>query len=153
MKNKELLVFFCFFEYSITALQLVVSYWLSCESFSAKLQLLWVSFCCDDEIAFMFFSKLHDLSSLLLWKFKHRLFSDGIVVLISGGTSLSVKSITYLKSSATTIGMEMSGTTLSESTAKVATWTLPSIPSISGSIILNFSAVEVLIQWNQVTQQ
>ena len=88
----------------------------------------------------MIFSKLHDLRSLSLWKFKCGLFSDGIVGLISDGTILSVKSITYLKSSTAIVGREMSGTTLSESTAKVSTRTLP---SISGSVISNLPAMEV----------
>ena len=56
-----------------------------------------------------------------LIKVKHGLFSNGINGLISGGTTLSVKLITYSKSSATTAGMEMLGTPLSESTAKVTT--------------------------------
>ena len=44
-----------------------------------------------------------------------------LLCLSYGGTTLSVKSITYSKSSAATVGMKMSGTTLSESTAKVST--------------------------------
>ena len=59
---------------------------------------------------------------------------------MSDGNILSVKSITYSKLSAATVGMEMSGTTLSESTAKVSTWVLP---SKSGPVISNFSEMKV----------
>ena len=43
---------------------------------------------------------------------------DGIVeLIISGETTFSIKYLTYSKSSATTVGTEMLGTTLLQSTA------------------------------------
>ena len=52
-----------------------------------------------------------------LIKVKYGLFSNAINGFILGGTTLSVKLKTYSKSSATTVGMELLGT--SEPTAKV----------------------------------